>query len=151
MLDAVMTAIEWDRRRRAADDSLSESKQRFETLTPRERQVMLLAAEGKMNKQIAGDLGISEVTVKIHRGVAMKKMGIGFFCVAACALVPLFSGGFLAEKGIFPPDDTNNSSPPPSQKPLTPPEEPNDTTPAPGPSPNDDPNGTTNPQPARQP
>ena len=76
MLDAVMTAIDWDRRRRAADDSLAQTKQRFETLTPRERQVMLLAAEGKMNKQIAGDLGISEVTVKIHRGVAMRKMGV---------------------------------------------------------------------------
>jgi FixJ family two-component response regulator len=76
MLDAVMTAIERDRRRRVADDSLSQTKRQFETLTPRERQVILLAAEGKMNKQIAADLGISEVTVKIHRGVAMRKMGV---------------------------------------------------------------------------
>ena len=50
-------------------------KEKFATLSPREREVMQLAAAGKMNKQIAGDLGISLVTVKIHRGAAMRKMG----------------------------------------------------------------------------
>jgi FixJ family two-component response regulator len=45
------------------------------TLTPREQQVMMLVTTGKMNKQVAGDLGLSEVTVKIHRGAAMRKMG----------------------------------------------------------------------------
>jgi FixJ family two-component response regulator len=74
MLDAVMTAIERDRRRRAADDEVSRIMQRFETLSARERQVMLLVADGKMNKQVAGDLGISEITVKAHRGAAMRKM-----------------------------------------------------------------------------
>jgi FixJ family two-component response regulator len=50
-------------------------QQRFGRLSARERQVMLLVTAGKMNKQVAGDLGISEITVKIHRGAAMRKMG----------------------------------------------------------------------------
>jgi FixJ family two-component response regulator len=75
MLDAVMTAIERDRRRRAAEGDLARMRQRFETLSAREQQVMLLVTAGKMNKHVAGDLGISEITVKIHRGAAMRKMG----------------------------------------------------------------------------
>jgi FixJ family two-component response regulator len=75
MLDAVMAAIERDRRRRTVDDDISQMRQRFGTLSPREQQVMLLVTAGKMNKQVAGDLGISEITVKIHRGAAMRKMG----------------------------------------------------------------------------
>jgi FixJ family two-component response regulator len=75
MLDAVMSAIERDRQRRTADEGASRMRQRFETLTPREQQVMMLVTTGKMNKQVAGDLGISEITVKLHRGAAMRKMG----------------------------------------------------------------------------
>jgi len=75
MLDAVMAAIERDRRRRTVDDDVSQMRQRFGMLSPREQQVMLLVTAGKMNKQIAGDLRISEITVKIHRGAAMRKMG----------------------------------------------------------------------------
>ena len=75
MLDAVMAAIERDRQRRTVDGDISQMQQRFETLSPREQQVMLLVTAGKMNKQVAGDLGISEITVKIHRGAAMRKMG----------------------------------------------------------------------------
>ena len=75
MLDAVTAAIERDRRRRTVDDDVSQMRQRFGMLSPREQQVMLLVTAGKMNKQIAGDLGISEITVKIHRGAAMRKMG----------------------------------------------------------------------------
>jgi FixJ family two-component response regulator len=75
MLDAVMAAIERDRQRRTADEGASRIRQRFETLTPREQQVMMLVTTGKMNKQVAGDLGISEITVKLHRGAAMRKMG----------------------------------------------------------------------------
>jgi FixJ family two-component response regulator len=74
MLDAVMTAIERDRRRRAAEGDVSKVRERFGTLSAREQQVMLLVTKGKMNKQVAGDLGISEITVKIHRGAAMRKM-----------------------------------------------------------------------------
>jgi FixJ family two-component response regulator len=75
MLDAVMAALERDRRRRAADDDVSSARQRFGTLSAREQQVMLLVTAGKMNKEVAGELGISEITVKIHRGSAMRKMG----------------------------------------------------------------------------
>jgi FixJ family two-component response regulator len=75
MLDAVMVAIERDRQRRTADDDASRIQQRFGTLSARQQQVMMLATSGKMNKQIAGELGISEVTAKIHRGAAMRKMG----------------------------------------------------------------------------
>ena len=74
MLDAVTSAIERDRQRRKEAESLSRMRHRFETLSPREREVMLLVTSGKMNKQVAGDLGISEITVKIHRGAAMRKM-----------------------------------------------------------------------------
>jgi len=74
MLDAVTTAIERDRERRKEAENLSRMRHRFETLSPREREVMLLVTSGKMNKQVAGDLGISEITVKIHRGAAMRKM-----------------------------------------------------------------------------
>jgi FixJ family two-component response regulator len=74
MLDAVTAAIERDRQRRTIDDDHSRLQQRFGTLSAREQQVMLLVTAGKMNKQVAGELGISEVTVKIHRGAAMRKM-----------------------------------------------------------------------------
>ena len=75
MLDAVLAAIERDRERRVVENDDSRLKERFETLSPREQEVMLLVTTGKMNKQVAGDLGISEITVKIHRGAAMHKMG----------------------------------------------------------------------------
>ena len=75
MLDAVMAAIERDRQRRTVDGDVSQMRQRFDALSAREQQVMLLVTAGKMNKQVAGDLGISEITAKIHRGAAMRKMG----------------------------------------------------------------------------
>jgi FixJ family two-component response regulator len=74
MLDAVMSAIERDRQRRIVEYDVLQLQQRFESLSPREQEVMLLVTAGKMNKQVAGDLGISEITVKIHRGAAMHKM-----------------------------------------------------------------------------
>jgi len=75
MLDAVTAAIERDRQRRAVDGDVSQMRERFGTLSPREQQVMLLVTAGKMNKQVASELGISEITVKIHRGAVMRKMG----------------------------------------------------------------------------
>ncbi len=75
MLDAVTQAIEKDRARRAAECGSAHLHQKFETLSPRERQVMALVTAGRMNKQVAGDLELSEITVKIHRGAAMRKMG----------------------------------------------------------------------------
>jgi FixJ family two-component response regulator len=75
LLDAVTAAIEQDRRRREAEGGAVLIRERFLTLTPREQQVMMLVTAGKMNKQVAGELGLSEITVKIHRGAAMRKMG----------------------------------------------------------------------------
>jgi FixJ family two-component response regulator len=75
MLDAVAAAISHDEARRVAAAADAALRQRFTTLSPRERQVMQLVATGLMNKQVAGDLGLSEITVKIHRGAAMRKMG----------------------------------------------------------------------------
>lgn len=74
LLDAVAVAINLDRRRRSNLASLSGTISRYSTLTRREKAVMRLAVTGRLNKQIAGDLGISEVTVKSHRGNATKKM-----------------------------------------------------------------------------
>jgi len=74
MLDAVATAIERDRDRRASAAGEADLKARYATLSPREKQVMALVITGKMNKQVAGDLDLSEITVKIHRGSAMRKM-----------------------------------------------------------------------------
>ena len=75
LLDAVATAIERDRARRAAEKGIFALKALFESLTPREREVMTFVTTGLMNKQIAGEIGVSEITVKIHRGHVMRKMG----------------------------------------------------------------------------
>src|SRR5262245_8312127 len=75
MLDAVAVAIERDRKRRNDEKAVSELKGRFESLTPREQEILGLVASGLMNKQIAAEVGLAEITVKIHRGHIMKKMG----------------------------------------------------------------------------
>jgi FixJ family two-component response regulator len=75
MLDAVAAAIARDEAQRAAQAASSHLRDLYAALSPRERQVMALVTAGKLNKQVAGDLGISEITVKIHRGSAMRKMG----------------------------------------------------------------------------
>ena len=74
MLDAVATAIERDRKRRASEKVLSDLRALFGTLSPRECEVMALVSSGLMNKQIAAELNLAEITVKIHRGRIMKKM-----------------------------------------------------------------------------
>jgi FixJ family two-component response regulator len=75
MLDAVVTAIERDRKRREVGKIVANLQALFETLTPREREILALVASGLMNKQIAAEIGLAEITVKIHRGHIMKKMG----------------------------------------------------------------------------
>lgn len=75
MLDAVQAAIQRDRKRREIEKTVSNVRSRFESLTPRERDVLSLVASGKMNKNVAAELGLAEITVKIYRGQIMRKMG----------------------------------------------------------------------------
>ena len=74
LLDAVQVALERDRFRRQDSKSVSNLRPRYETLTPREQEVMALVTAGLMNKQIAAQIGVAEITVKIHRGNVMRKM-----------------------------------------------------------------------------
>ena len=76
LLDAIQLGIDRDRARRAESASMAGFRERRESLTPREREVMALVVKGRLNKQIAGDMGLSEVTVKAHRGQVMRKMGV---------------------------------------------------------------------------
>jgi FixJ family two-component response regulator len=74
MLDAVNRALERDRQRRHIEDAVSELRARFESLTSREQEVIALVVAGLMNKQIAAELGVSEITVKVHRSHMARKM-----------------------------------------------------------------------------
>ena len=74
LLDAIRVALERDRSRREQEKEIRELQQRFESLTPREQEVIFMVVSGMLNKQIAGKLGTAENTVKVHRSRAMEKM-----------------------------------------------------------------------------
>jgi len=74
LLDAIQLGLARDRARRQAENALAALKERFASLSPREREIMIQVARGRLSKQIAGDIGISEPTVKVHRSHAMRKM-----------------------------------------------------------------------------
>jgi FixJ family two-component response regulator len=74
LLNAVGIAVERDRKRREDEKAISLLRARYESLSPREREVMGLVTAGLMNKQVAAETGLAEITVKIHRGHIMKKM-----------------------------------------------------------------------------
>ena len=74
LLDAVEAGLARDRARRESEKTLVALRERFETLSPREREIMIQATAGRLNKQIAGDIGITESTVKVHRTNLMRKM-----------------------------------------------------------------------------
>jgi FixJ family two-component response regulator len=103
LLDAVAAALKIDRKQRAAANRVSSLQSRFERLTPRERQVMTLATSGKLNKQIAEILEVSEVTVKIHRSAAMRKM-------EAQTLADWVVMAFLLELHHLPPGQISRSN-----------------------------------------
>jgi FixJ family two-component response regulator len=75
LLDAVQLGLERDRARRGSEKTASDLRTRFESLTPREQEVITFVTAGLMNKQIAAEIGVSEITVKVHRGNVMRKMG----------------------------------------------------------------------------
>jgi FixJ family two-component response regulator len=75
MLDAVAAAIQRDQQARQADDAASALRVAYDLLTVREREVMVLVTSGLINKLVAAQLGLSEITVKVHRGQVMRKMG----------------------------------------------------------------------------
>jgi FixJ family two-component response regulator len=74
LLDAIETGLARDRVRRESDKAMAELRKRFDTLSSREREIMILATSGRLNKQIANDIGIAEATVKVHRMNLMRKM-----------------------------------------------------------------------------
>jgi RNA polymerase sigma factor (sigma-70 family) len=74
LLDAIQTSLTQDRNRRQRDGEIAVLQKRLQALTPREREVFPLVVSGRSNKEIAGEIGISEITVKVHRGNLMRKM-----------------------------------------------------------------------------
>jgi FixJ family two-component response regulator len=84
LLPAIRAAIERDAVARREQANLSEIRARLDTLTPREREVLEHVVAGKLNKQIAGDLGIAEATVKMHRARVMEKMKVQSVAELAC-------------------------------------------------------------------
>jgi FixJ family two-component response regulator len=76
MLDAVFSALETDRKQLESDHSIADLSAHYASLTAREKEVMAYVTKGLMNKQIAGEMGLSEITVKIHRGHVMRKMAV---------------------------------------------------------------------------
>jgi FixJ family two-component response regulator len=75
LLDAVQVGLDRDRARRNSDKAVSTVRTRYDSLTPREQEVIAFVTSGLMNKQIAAEIGVTEVTVKVHRGHVMRKMG----------------------------------------------------------------------------
>jgi FixJ family two-component response regulator len=76
LLDAIQLGLSRDRARRENEMALAAIKERFGTLSPREREIVIQVARGRLSKQIAGDIGIAEATVKVHRSRAMRKMNV---------------------------------------------------------------------------
>jgi len=74
LLDAIQLGLSRDRARREREEALAGLRERFASLSPREREIMVQVARGRLSKQIAGDIGITEATVKVHRSQVMRKM-----------------------------------------------------------------------------
>jgi RNA polymerase sigma factor (sigma-70 family) len=77
LLDAIQLGLSRDRARRESEEALADLRERFASLSPREREIVIQVARGRLSKQIAHDIGIAEATVKVHRSRAMQKMKAG--------------------------------------------------------------------------
>src|SRR5262245_2070795 len=77
LLDAIQRGLSRDRARRENEEALADLRERFASLSPREREIVIQVARGRLSKQIAYDIGIAEATVKVHRSRAMQKMKAG--------------------------------------------------------------------------
>jgi len=77
LIDAIQLGLERDRVRREDENALADLRKRFASLSPREREIVIQVARGRLSKQIAYDIGIAEATVKVHRSRAMEKMKAG--------------------------------------------------------------------------
>jgi FixJ family two-component response regulator len=95
LLDAILSGLERDRAHRDKDEVFAELQARFNTLTTREREVMGQVVTGRLNKQIATDIGVSEHTVKLHRGAVLRKME-----AASLAELVLMAEGLKASPGL---------------------------------------------------
>jgi FixJ family two-component response regulator len=74
LLEAIQLGLSRDRARREREEAMAALRERFASLSPREREIMVQVARGRLSKQIAGDIGITEATVKVHRSRVMRKM-----------------------------------------------------------------------------
>lgn len=92
LLDAVNVGIARDRSRRQAEESQCALRARFDVLTPRERAILFRVAEGRLNKQIASEMGITETTVKVHRSNMMHKLGVSSVA-ELCRMVDRLNAG----------------------------------------------------------
>ena len=99
LLDAVEVGLARDRSRRQNERDLAALRERFGSLSPREREIMIHVARGRLSKQIAGDIGIAEATVKVHRSRAMRKMNVR----------SLTEFGRMADKLKLVPEETRQS------------------------------------------
>jgi FixJ family two-component response regulator len=108
LLDAIRLALDLDRTRRAAEQLVASLRTRFQSLTPREREVMAWVISGWLNKQIAAEIGTSEMTVKVHRGRVMHKMGAGSVAELVTMAVRI---GVPARTSSAEPDQANPSKP----------------------------------------
>jgi FixJ family two-component response regulator len=97
LLDAVQIALDKDRNEQKKEQTVAELQARFKSLTSRERQVMIFVTLGKMNKHIAAEIGLSEMTVKVHRSRLMKKMGAGSIADLVRMAESLISDADIAE------------------------------------------------------
>ena len=93
LIDRIQKALSKDKQNRAELGERSRNRERFESLTPREREVLALVASGKPNKVMAGDLGLSQRTVEIHRARVMEKMGVSSVAQLVRVVMDLNSAG----------------------------------------------------------